>query len=227
MERWNVLVLAAGLAVAGLRCESKEDCLQDPRTCDDGNACTDDLCDMETGQCRHTDRRCNDNNVCTVDSCDPDVGCVAPAVACDPSRGDADPCRNQPACDDGNPCAVRFFCQAGACAFEPAPDATFCLVAGNQCRPGACLAGACVEDKTFTCDDGNPCTTDSCDPDKGCVYGYPAGIPCDDGDPCTTGDACATGQCAGTPVDCDDQDDTTVDVCDTQTGQCTHTPAAG
>ncbi len=221
----QVMGLAAALAVLGLRCESNEDCRRDPRSCDDADACTDDVCDMETGQCRHSEKRCNDNNPCTVDSCDPDVGCVAPPVPCDPSKGAKDPCVSQPLCNDGNPCATRFFCQEGACAFEAAADGTFCRVQGDHCQPGACARGKCVKDPTFTCDDDNPCTTDSCDPEKGCLYGYANGLPCDDGDPCTTDDACSGGECLGTPVECDDQDDTTADACDTQTGQCVHTPA--
>ncbi len=227
MRRRNILVLTVGLAVVGPRCESEEDCRQDPRECEDGNACTDDVCDMESGQCRHTDKRCNDNNPCTMDSCDPAVGCTAPAVACDPSKGDKDPCVNQPGCNDGNPCALRFFCQAGVCAFEAAADGTACLVQGDLCQPGACAGGKCVKDATFTCDDGNPCTSDSCDPGRGCIHGYPFGTPCDDGDPCTLGDRCSEGQCTGAPRDCDDQDDTTLDACDAQTGLCTHAQTGG
>lgn len=210
-----------------MSCESDESCLHDPRSCDDGNACTDDVCDMETGQCRHTEKRCNDGNPCTADFCDQIVGCVVTEVACDPSKGDKDPCQSQPFCNDGNPCATRFFCRDGKCAFEPAQENTFCLVQGDYCRPGTCIGGECKPDSTLTCDDYNPCTVDSCDPSLGCVYGYPTGLPCDDGDACTTGDRCEGGQCGGTPVDCDDQDDTTYDSCDTQTGRCTHAPSPG
>jgi len=45
------------------------------------------------------------------------------------------------------------------------------------------------------CDDGNPCTTESCDPDLGCVYANDDGAVCSDGDPCTTSDVCSGGQC--------------------------------
>jgi CSLREA domain-containing protein len=76
------------------------------------------------------------------------------------------------------------------------------------------------------CDDGNPCTDDSCDPTTGCVHENNTAM-CDDGDACTTHDACANGTCAG-PVatDCDDGNSCTADSCDHLTG-CHHVPAAG
>ncbi|HEY3357297.1 MAG TPA: hypothetical protein VGQ83_28865 [Polyangia bacterium] len=49
------------------------------------------------------------------------------------------------------------------------------------------------------CDDGNACTTDTCDPVAGCVHA-PAAGPCDDGNPCTVDDQCAGGTCTGTPT---------------------------
>lgn len=223
MRGWIVLALVSHLTLVG--CESDEDCRRDPRMCHDHNACTDDLCDMDTGQCRHSEKRCNDGNPCTVDSCDPTVGCVAAPVQCDPSKGDKDPCVRMSACNDGNPCAVRFFCQSGTCATEPAPEGTTCFVGGDRCQPGTCTQGLCIKDAVVTCDDGNPCTTDSCDPALGCVHGFLHGIACDDQDPCTMSDSCVQGACRGIPKDCDDQDDATVDACDAQTGQCTHAPA--
>jgi hypothetical protein len=43
---------------------------------------------------------------------------------------------------------------------------------------------------------------------------------CDDGDACTTGDHCQSGSCVGTPVDCDDLNDCTQDIC--SGGSCSH-----
>src|SRR6266581_2624499 len=52
-----------------------------------------------------------------------------------------------------------------------------------------------------TCDDGNPCTSDACDPATGkCVFTPTPGVTCNDGNSCTTGDACnGQGQCLGVP----------------------------
>lgn len=53
------------------------------------------------------------------------------------------------------------------------------------------------------CDDGNPCTDDSC-VENACVYENNTD-PCDDGDPCTMDDVCSEGSClAGTPLDADE-----------------------
>ena len=53
----------------------------------------------------------------------------------------------------------------------------------------------CTEDAD--CDDGNVCTTDSCDPGTGeCGSAFNTN-PCDDGASCTDGDACQEGACVG------------------------------
>jgi len=57
-----------------------------------------------------------------------------------------------------------------------------------------------------SCDDGNPCTSDSYNPATGCIHAPVADTPC-----------CA----GGVPVHCDDGDVCTTDSCDPATG-CTH-----
>ena len=77
-----------------------------------------------------------------------------------------------------------------------------------------------------SCDDGNPCTTDGCDPVTGCTH-TPSPGPCDDGDPCTPEDSCSDGQCQpGGAMDCDDGDPCTSDSCDPGSG-CVHGDADG
>ncbi|MBM4353662.1 MAG: CAP domain-containing protein, partial [Deltaproteobacteria bacterium] len=81
--------------------------------------------------------------------------------------------------------------------------------------PTPCLSDA-------ECNDGNPCTQDSCTPEVGCVNIVPLDA-CDDGVACTV-DTCspATG-CTSTPDDslCDDGIACTIDMCDL--GGCLHT----
>lgn len=93
-------------------------CQGPSRSCDDGNACTRDLCDADAG-CRHVD----ESAACPLafDSCR--------AAACDPVRG----CITVPA-PDGTPCGAlrcgeRWECQSGTCAgsSRPAPAACSCL----------------------------------------------------------------------------------------------------
>ncbi len=71
------------------------------------------------------------------------------------------------------------------------------------------------------CDDGDPCTGDTCYQKIGCTHVPHAGG-CDDGNPCTSGDNCATGSCIGKPLDCDDGKPCTDDAC-VLPGGCTHT----
>jgi hypothetical protein len=82
-------------------------------------------------------------------------------------------------CDDGDACTQDV---------EPDPDACICL----------------PEPVPVDCDDGNPCTYDSCSSEIGaCVYDAAIldGTACDDGDPGTTGEVCTDGVCAP-PVTC-------------------------
>ncbi len=82
---------------------------------------------------------------------------------------------------------------------------------------------AAMEEKE--CDDGNPCTVDTCE-DGICSYEFaPEGTACPDFSACNGDETCgADGICkAGTPKDVSDGDDCTVDACDPQTGEVTHT----
>jgi hypothetical protein len=90
--------------------------------------------------------------------------------------------------------------------------------ANHTTFPGPC-------DPPPDCDDGNPCTQDSCDPATGtCVHTpVPDGTPCNDGNPCTQNDTCINGACVSTPVNCDDGIACTQDSCDPASG-CVHTP---
>ena len=73
------------------------------------------------------------------------------------------------------------------------------------------------------CDDGNPCTVDSCNTDGSCKNQVPPNAGCDDGDACTASDKCLDGKCvAGGALDCDDKKPCTDDSCDVAKG-CIHT----
>jgi hypothetical protein len=152
---------------------------------------------------------CDDGNACTEDSFDPEAGQCFSA----PREGD---------CSD--PCLVGAMCINGACVGEllscPAPD--------NPCQRAVCEAGVgCVAiDDLSACDDGDPCTLDTCDPTLGCGHEtldngtpcgpidgcasapvcldgacvdipVPDGVPCDDSDLCTSSDRCDSGVCVG------------------------------
>ena len=134
-------------------------------------------------------------------------GCLA-GDACVPVSG----------VDPEDPCRVCGGDGKGA-AWGTAADGTACP-AVHACVEAACVDGACVGELR-DCDDGEPCTTDSCDTTTGCLHAAQAG-PCDDGDACTEGETCDAGTCGGgAAVDCADGDACTVDSCAPASG-CAH-----
>jgi hypothetical protein len=85
---------------------------------------------------------------------------------------------------------------------------------GNPCTVDSCTDGACTYAAT-ACDDGDPCDgAERCAPGAGCVAGVP--VRCDDGNPCNGTETCAAGVgcIAGSPLVCDDGDPCTADDCD-------------
>ena len=74
------------------------------------------------------------------------------------------------------------------------------------------------------CDDGNPCTSDSCTASGGCVHSPLSTGTCSDGNACTTGDHCSAGVCVGgTTTTCNDSNPCTNDACNPATGACVFT----
>ncbi len=143
--------------------------------CDDGNVCTDDICEPAIGcvqlnnqsacddgnKCTPFDdcvdggcvgsgvAVCDDNNLCTDDSCDPDLGCVFAA--------------NAVPCDDGSLCTLNDTC------------------AESQCQSGG---------EALDCDDQEPCTEDSCIAETGCAH-----VPLANDTPCGEESTCQDGIC--------------------------------
>jgi hypothetical protein len=97
---------------------------------------------------------------------------------------------------------------------------------GDACNTAVCSAGKCST-TPVNCDDGDVCTTDTCDPVTGCAHAPVANCchtdaDCDDDNACTT-DTCVDNQCQHTDVICNDNDVCTEDTCDPATG-CVNTP---
>ena len=66
-------------------------------------------------------------------------------------------------------------------------------VTDSICSGGLCVASSAAA--FVNCNDNDLCTTDSCDPNVGCMYSpLDAGL-CDDDDPCTENDYCDDGVC--------------------------------
>ena len=83
------------------------------------------------------------------------------------------------------------------CLVVAVPDGTICND-GNTCTASdLCVAGTCKPGSAASCSDDDPCTSDGCDPVKGCHHGHAAdGTACSDDDPCTDLDSCLQGKCA-------------------------------
>jgi hypothetical protein len=142
---------------------------------------------------------------------DPDCDFVPPGSLCDDT--DNNPC-TRAACNLIGNCDQDFFLLVG----QSCPDTD-----GNECTAAACDAsGNCDQNEPddSLCDDGDACTTDSCDPSTGaCSHGDA----CDDGNPCTS-EACGSTGCFHFPsLRCFDGDPCTTDSCDPSTGACSHT----
>ena len=156
---------------------------------------------------------CDDGNLCTSDSCGSDGQCVHSPVSCedgivctldvcDPAVGCLRLANEGLACNDGNDCTSADVC------------------AGTECQ-GRAIAGCCTSDTA--CDDGDPCTGDSCflgtceNPARTCAVE----------DKCVAAfcNAGNGGLCDTTEVSCDDANVCTDDGCDPVFG-CTHVATA-
>lgn len=222
------------LAVMGVACDDDDPCtLSDictatgcqgtQMTCeDDGNDCTQETCNSETGACESTsieEGACEDGDLCTV-------GDVCVAGECVP--GEPDPC------DDGNQCTIDTCLESVGCYHLP--DQNPCCIGAvsvcddsNSCTDDFCdpvtgecsysnNSASCDDQKLCTendtcdegvcsgtpvvCDDQNPCTEDSCSPSIGCHFAPISGPECDDGLECSTGDVCVEGLCVGDTTQC-------------------------
>ncbi|HSA59016.1 MAG TPA: hypothetical protein VLJ37_04955 [bacterium] len=246
-------------------CDPKSGCGQtndDSNECSDGNACTSDAC--SSGECVGTDisSECpDDDNACTDKSCDPKSGCGQ-------TNDDTNQCSDGDACtsdacssgecvgtdisaecpDDDNPCTDKSCDPKSGCG-QTNDDSNECSD-GNACTTvDVCSEGECLGSVPPICDDQNPCTDDSCDPNAGqkevarfisetqpvdpCVHTPDVTNECTDGDACNgleqcvlllDGDVVYGAACeAGTPPNCDDNNRCTGETCDPAVG-CVSVP---
>ena len=179
---------------------------------------TDDDCDGSTDEdylgpsCG--EGLCRRNGVClhgTEIACVPRTPPVPTDTTCDRVDNDCDGatdedgscvCYSDPECDDGDVCN----------------GVETCLI-GVACQPGTAVH----------CDDYIACTSDRCNPLDGSCSHLPDGSACSDGNPCDGVERCdaASGCLEGTPTDCDDAIDCTIDTCNPLDGACQHAPNHG
>lgn len=231
MNALNSRVLAIlSLAVLLSACVGISECKAPPQKCGSGQTLCDATCvDLKKdakncglcgnqcnageecigGKCKSASiPSCDDGNPCTIDS-RVNGQCVHKDVVCTAS----DQCHNAGTCDH----------LTGKCSNPPKEEGTACND-GNACtNPDTCQGGICLPGDPIVCDDDQkPCTLDSCDPAIGCKH---IDKICDDGNSCNGHETCneGTGECeAGSPTNCDDSIQCTIDSC--SNGVCTHTP---
>jgi cysteine-rich repeat protein len=166
--------------------------------CDDASACTDDTCNVNTGDCEYS-AGCDDGVSCTVDACveeecvsTPNDGRCDDATFCNGSEV----CDSAEDCQAGTPpdCSDAFACTDDSCSVGSdscvnttvnarCDDFNFCN--GDE----VCVAGlGCQGTVARDCDDDVSCTDDACDgPSDQCVNS-----PVDDRCP---DDVCGDGIC--------------------------------
>ncbi len=206
-----------------LSCDDLDDCTENdfclngvcqgtPIVCDDDNICTDDECTAGTCQSTANANPCDDGDECTVnDTCS--------AGTCLGIDGD---------CSDQNEC-TEDACHKGICIHFDLNNVP-CRSEDNCLENGTCVNGECIQDEKI-CDDDNDCTTDTCIPETGCVFTpVPNDVPCRDPE-CTliangtTPVFIGKGLCDGAgfcsippPIDCNDNNNCTIDTCSVETG---------
>jgi hypothetical protein len=174
MDDWPVLVTC----VEGDLCDNVD--------CDDGNECTDDVCDPTDGSCSNS--AVDDGTECNGGAGECSAGvCVAIDLCVE-----AD-------CDDGNECTDDV-CDAtdGSCSNSAVDDGTECNGGAGECVEGTCADIDRCEN--VDCTSLNECVEDgTCDPATGmCIDGdsRPAGTPCGDGGSCDGEGICKINTCA-------------------------------
>ncbi|MSP91118.1 MAG: hypothetical protein EXR79_04835 [Myxococcales bacterium] len=177
--------------------------------CDDGNPCTQDTCDKTTGcAALPTEGTCTLADLCLVDGTCVEAKCTGGKAKF---------------CNDGNACTDNGCQSTSGCVFLPSTascvDDDLCTDA-TACKDGKCSSGAPTK-----CDDGDPCTADSCLPAVGCAAKAVGGAACDDKDTCTESDVCGSdGKCKGKAKPCDDGNACTNDAC--TDGACKGVPVS-
>ena len=153
--------------------------------CAEGGECN-STCNEESGDCFDpAGVTCaDDGNVCTDDECDGEGSCAHP--------------NNSDPCDDGLFCTENESCDGGSCGGGTAIDCSafvnecndgVCNEAIDECESipnsgqngascdedgcntdGVCLEGECQGTSPVTCFDDDHCTSDVCDPIRGCAF---------------------------------------------------------
>jgi hypothetical protein len=213
----NITGSLGGVSVQVTECQNNPEC-------DNGNPCTNDTC--VSGVCQHANNTvsCDDGSFCTSNDICSGGQCVGGAdpcsnpLLCSESLDACVECLGAGDCIDGNICTDDLCDASGSCNNPsntvPCDDGAFCTLT-DMCSGGVCVGSGetcpgavcdepnnrCVECLLDAdCDDGNVCTTDSCNANV--CANVANTVSCDDGQFCTTTDVCSGGVCVGANDPC-------------------------
>ncbi len=188
--------------------------------------CGDMECNPEEGECIEPvvecdiDEHCGiSDDVCTDFACEENECVVNLAIdgqICDEDECGVTTCLEGVCndmielqiCDDGNSCTQDICDGKIGCTHLEMKDGSSCND-NNWCSKSAsCQFGFCLQDEEKYCDDGDPCTKDSCDESFGCIHdnlgvceetecimgNFWGCLKCSDG-PCENGLEDVTGEC--------------------------------
>lgn len=185
-----------------------------PPNCGDGVSCTVDTCNEATDSCVRTPNNaaCTDGAFCNgTETCDAVNGCQA---------------GTPPNCNDDVGCTIDACNEANDTCTNTADNSAcnngaFCD-GGETCHPTLGCQGGTAPN----CDDGVPCTHDSCNEAADTCDHATDNALCSDGAYCNGNETChATLDCqAGTAPNCNDGVSCTVDTCNEGTDSCDHAP---
>ena len=136
-------------------------CVPGPdKDCNDLNGCTDDTCNVTTGECEYVDNAdpCSDGDLCTE-------GDICFQGECQPG--------SPKTCNDGLFCTDDSCAPNGECVHTPRDQPEPCCDTNEQCADTdectvneRCVDHACLSDQR-DCTDDSPCTIDSCQSEGG------------------------------------------------------------
>jgi hypothetical protein len=179
--------------------------LEDHTPCPDADLCNGTEVCLGGACCPGEALQCDDGDPCTQNICDSQTGCIFPAKADGTSCDNGNLCDgletcvrgycregDPPDCDDGSPCTDDICVPSTGCQHDRLPDGEDC--GKGPCGPSSCNDGICELLDPDYCVDANLCTWDQCDLQKGCIHG-----PVPDGRGCGACKVCQDGRCVVDP----------------------------
>ena len=202
-------------------------CRHAPRTCDDGDAATRDVCDDVLGRCRFQladgARSCQQTADCGTDHACQQLECrdglcrlTAASEGCAASDAAPRPCAQNTDCIEKAHDGTCFAgpCEQGYCRMRKVENSECKPCTGDHDCDGSfclwpiCTGTVCVVEQVPFCTDDDPLTADACSEErKGCTHRY---------------EAQPSPRCANAPKD--DGNSSTLDICHTETGESVHLP---